>query len=201
MTPSGGRGARRRLLLSGVGAIGLAGCLPPRTPESRPDTAATSGLHRVVRVQDGDSFIARAIDGREIRVRIAAIDAPEREQAGGEAARQWLQARLQGHDVRLDGYKTDRYGRLVSNVFRGPDDVGLDMVRQGLAWHNRPWAHEQSLEARARYAQAELAARHERRGLWGASPAALEPWRWRRDNAARAARDPAMTQPRAVPLD
>ena len=134
---------------------------------------------RVVGVQDGDTVTVLDASKQQHRIRIAGIDAPEKAQAFGAAAKENL-ARLafeQQADVRCS--KRDRYGREVCNVYVGARDVGLEQVRSGHAWWFREYAREQAPEDRKVYETAESEARGARRGLWhDASP--IPPWDWRR---------------------
>jgi endonuclease YncB( thermonuclease family) len=62
-------------------------------------------------------------------------------------------------------------------------DAGLEQVRAGLAWHYKQYAHEQAIEERLRYAEAERRARVNRAGLWhDESP--VPPWAFRRHAAS-----------------
>jgi endonuclease YncB( thermonuclease family) len=134
---------------------------------------------RVVGVQDGDTVTVLDASKQQHRIRIAGIDAPEKAQAFGAAAKENL-ARLafeQQADVRCS--KRDRYGREVCNVYVGARDVGLEQVRSGHAWWFREYARGQAPEDRKVYETAESEARGARRGLWhDASP--TPPWDWRR---------------------
>jgi endonuclease YncB( thermonuclease family) len=136
---------------------------------------------QVVAVHDGDTVTL--LDGRRVqhRVRIAGIDAPERGQPFGTSARENLARLVHGRRVEARCHKRDRFGREVCSVFVAARDVGLEQVRDGLAWWYREYAREQRLEDRASYAAAEEEARSARRGLWrDANPQA--PWAWRRQN-------------------
>lgn len=130
---------------------------------------------RVLRVQDGDSFVMTR-DGAEQVVRLFAIDAPENDQAFGPEARRFLRDAAKGEAVRLEVRNTDRYGRLVSQVFL-PDGRCLnhELVKAGLAWwyrsHSPSDATLRSLEESARKA---------RRGLWS-DERPVPPWEFRND--------------------
>jgi endonuclease YncB( thermonuclease family) len=134
---------------------------------------------RVVGIQDGDTVTVLDAVKQQHRIRIAGIDAPEKAQAFGAAAKENL-ARLafeKQAEVRCN--KHDRYGREVCNVYVGARDVGLEQVRSGHAWWYREYAREQSPEDRKVYETAESEARGARRGLWhDVSP--TPPWDWRR---------------------
>ena len=141
---------------------------------------------RVVAVTDGDT-IKVLVSHKQIRVRIAGIDAPERRQSYGTRSRQNLGRLLQERVVRADCPKRDRYGREVCKVWVQPPDcgtcgttldVGLAQISAGLAWWYRRYANEQSAEDRGRYESEENEARLRRRGLWqDTSP--VPPWEWR----------------------
>jgi len=136
---------------------------------------------QVIAVHDGDTVTL--LDGTQVqhRVRIAGIDAPERGQPFGTSAKENLARLVHGRRVEAHCHKRDRFGRDVCNVFVEARDVGLEQVRNGLAWWYREYAREQRLEDRANYEAAEGEARSARRGLWR-DPNPQAPWAWRRQN-------------------
>ena len=94
------------------------------------EAADYSGRARVI---DGDT-----ISIRNQRIRIAAIDACERDQTGlkdgklwrcGVAARSYLGKMIDGQHVRCDIIDQDQYRRLVGECFIGDVDIGLAMVK------------------------------------------------------------------------
>jgi endonuclease YncB( thermonuclease family) len=93
----------------------------------------------VVSVGDGDTIRVR-MNGKPIAVRLACIDAPETAQRPySQNARQSLQQRLPlGSAVRLDEKTTDRYGRLVAEVFNGIS-INLVLVEDGWAFVYRQY--------------------------------------------------------------
>ena len=133
---------------------------------------------RVVRVVDGDTIVLEAEDDRH-RVRLAGIDAPERNQPWGEASTRELRRQVAGQQVVVDWYKRDRWDRLIGVVELEDQDVNLHMVDGGLAWHYKRYEAEQTPEQRRAYSAAEKAAQGARRGLWS-DPAPVAPWEWRR---------------------
>jgi endonuclease YncB( thermonuclease family) len=142
--------------------------------------SALEGVGRVVGIQDGDTLTLLDGTKRQHRIRIAGIDAPEKAQAFGEAARENLARLAFGKAVEVRCAKRDRYGRAVCNVYSGGRDLGLEQVRGGFAWWYRDYSREQSPAERAAYEEAEREAREWRRGLWrDAAPTA--PWAWRRE--------------------
>ncbi len=139
-------------------------------------------LVQVVSVQDGDSLVvrlARSRNDEQYRVRLYAIDAPERDQQFGSEARDYLRGLVRNRaDLTLETVDTDQYGRLVGVLYyRGMDrrrSINRLMVEQGLAyWYSSFGGHELGLE------RAERDARRRHRGVW-ASGGQVAPWEHRR---------------------
>ncbi len=138
---------------------------------------------KVAGIADGDTLTLLDASHRQHRIRLDAIDAPEKSQPFGQRARQSLAQLAHGREAVADCPKVDRYGREVCRVTVDGVDVGLEQVRRGLAWHYVRYAHEQSPHDRVEYAHAEEKARGERAGLWSMRDP-TPPWDYRR--AARA---------------
>lgn len=132
----------------------------------------------IVCVSDGDSVVLIDAAQQAHTLRLAGIDAPERGQPFGPAARLVLAQAVLGRAVRFEVLKHDRYGRAVGRLVVDDTDVALSLVEQGLAWHYTRYAHEQPEPERRRYAEAELKARQAGRGLWS-DPNPIPPWEWR----------------------
>ena len=129
---------------------------------------------KVDRVIDGDTIVLAS----GAHVRLVQIDTPEPgtaecySRAAGRELRRLLpvgtSVTLEA-DPRLD--QVDRYGRLLRYVHHAGRNLNLVLVRTGAA---TVWFYEGD---RGRYASqllaAARAARHERRGLWGACPDAV----------------------------
>jgi len=142
----------------------------------------------VVRVADGDTLTARTRDGRQLKVRLARIDAPETGhgakrpgQPFGEASTRSLQQLAGNSMVSLDCPETDRYQRHVCWVYAQGVDVNLEQVKRGMAWVYRPSrTSRHQLRALSPLIDAQDAAQKAGRGIWiDAHPTA--PWDWRRD--------------------
>jgi endonuclease YncB( thermonuclease family) len=142
-------------------------------------THARSIDGQVIVVHDGDTLTIRDGDNTQHRVRVAGIDAPEKAQAFGDAARAGLSHLTAGKRVETRCHKRDRFGRDICAVFVDTRDIGLEQIRHGLAWWYRDYAREQSPSERANYAAAEAAAREARRGLWQETNP-TPPWGWRK---------------------
>jgi len=133
---------------------------------------------KVVAVTDGDS-ISVMREGRGTPVRLNGIDAPERGQAFGSAAKKHLSDLIFGQTVRVEVKTRDRYQRIVAEVYTaGGSHVNHEMVRAGYAWWFRRYARRD-----ARLEALEAEAHDGRRGLWqDASP--VPPWEYRRRGLA-----------------
>lgn len=132
---------------------------------------AASG--RVVKVVDGDTYDI-LLDGVQSRIRMDAIDAPERGQDFGTAAKNHLGRLCDGQIIRLNIKSRDRYGRIVAQSFL-PDgrELGAEMIRAGMAWHYTKYSSDPRLST------LEQQAREARRGLWSmANP--IAPWDYRK---------------------
>lgn len=135
---------------------------------------AESFVARSISVLDGDTVLVRRQTGtRPMRVRLADIDAPEKDQDFGEAAKRSLAEMLAGREVRIDPVSVDTYGRLVARLYTDDASVNEKMIRRGMAW-------EYSLHHGNReYLRLQDEARQARRGLW-AQRNPMPPWQWRK---------------------
>ncbi|HKE45805.1 MAG TPA: thermonuclease family protein [Steroidobacteraceae bacterium] len=131
----------------------------------------------VTRVFDGDSFIMTRTEGGKVEIRLAGIDAPEKNQPYADNARAALRGLVLDQKLRLEVLDVDRYGRKVAHAFRTSDrlDINAELVRRGHVWVYRRHAYDESLY------DLERAAREQKLGLWALPEAEREPpWRWRR---------------------
>ncbi|MNZ31248.1 Thermonuclease precursor [compost metagenome] len=130
---------------------------------------------RVVGVSDGDTVTCLTSASRQVKVRLAEIDAPESRQPYGSRAKQALSALAFGKQVVLKVQDTDRYGRTVARLMVGRTDVNAELVQQGAAWVYRQYNRDRSLLA------LEQQARAAKRGLWALPESErLPPWEWRK---------------------
>ena len=159
---------------------------PPATRHARPETApiylsasplpVSALLCLVVAISDGDTLTARCgTPGayHQVKVRIAAIDAPESRQAFGQKSRQHLAQLCFRQRATLQPVDEDSYGRMVAQVRCGGTDVATAQVRAGMAWVYTPYASSSPhLAPLQRSAQAQHA------GLWS-QKRPLAPWDYR----------------------
>ena len=117
----------------------------------------------VIQVIDGDTLWVSLQKGEKVKIRMARIDAPESRQEYGKASTEYLIRRVKGKTVKVKWEKKDKYGRIIGIVFFNGDDINLEMVATGNAWHYS--RYDKTLT----YAAAEQAARTAKLGLWVAS--------------------------------
>lgn len=134
---------------------------------------------QVVAVQDGDSITVSDAQHQLHKVRLAAIDAPETRQRHGQAAKRYLSALVLNATVTVEHHKFDRYQRKVGTVFKNGQDVNVQLLEAGLAWHYTAYEQEQTQAARRLYAQAANRAQTDGMGLWQTADP-TPPWEWRR---------------------
>ena len=147
-------------------------------------TASNGYPASVTHVHDGDTIRATDANGRNQRIRLANIDAPETSQAHGIASRDALRQLVEQQTVRLTIHDTDRYHRQVATITLGGQDINRAQIENGNAWHYRSIARKrQNPTDYAQYSQAEARAKQERIGLWrDKNP--LAPWAYRQQQRA-----------------
>lgn len=133
---------------------------------------------KVVKIADGDTLSIMDDRKRVHKVRLAGIDAPERDQPFGVKSRENLNRLVAGHKVEVDWHKRDRYRRVVGKIYAGGRDVNLAQVRAGMAWWYWRHASDQSWLDQIIYATTHAMAWLEDVGLW-ADPDPVPPWEWR----------------------
>ena len=136
---------------------------------------------RVIGVADGDTITLLDSTNTQYKVRLSGIDAPEKKQQFGQVAKQSLSDLVYDKTVQVDWSKHDRYGRTVGKVLLNKQDVNLEQVKRGLAWHYKKYQKEQPFEDRLTYIQAQEAAIQGKLGLW-VEPEPIAPWDWRKAN-------------------
>lgn len=106
-------------------------------------------------------------------MRLAQIDAPEKQQPFGSVAKNHLSQLAFGKDCDIKHVDQDRYGRIVGQLHCDGIDVNLQMVTDGMAWAYSKYVTDEA------YTAAQQAAQLSKRGLWQeAGP--IAPWEWRK---------------------
>lgn len=134
---------------------------------------------KVIKITDGDTVHVLDADHHKEKVRLAGIDTPERKQPFGNKAKQFLASLIGNKHVTVDYSKRDRYGRIVGKIVFQGNDINLEMVRAGLAWHYKKYQKEQSKLDRNLYAAADSFVKTNEIGLFG-DKNAIPPWKWRK---------------------
>ena len=140
------------------------------------EAGAASLTGKVIEVNDGDEITVFNLN-RPVRIKLLAIDAPEKDQVFGAAAKQHLFDLVYDKFVTVEYTGIGEHSSLLGRVvIAGSDsDICAQMIRDGAAWFdpfNKNLLNETQREI---YRQSELAARNERRGLWQVD-GAVAPW-------------------------
>jgi micrococcal nuclease len=132
-------------------------------------------LYKVVGVKDGDTLVLLSPDNQNITVRLAEVDCPEKNQAFGQAAKQFTSNLCFGKRVQLIVSQKDRYGRTVGQVLlEDGTNVNYEIVKNGYAWQYLAYSNNMEL------AGLEQHARENKLGLWqDINPVA--PWNFRKE--------------------
>ena len=125
-----------------------------------------------IRVVDGDTIRAEA-KGKEIKIRLVEIDAPEMNQPFGAQSKNFLNRLLYEKEVTLIAQGEDRYGRVLGNLISNELNVNMLMVKFGFAWVYDEYAKNSSLY------KYQDQAKTENLGLWRAKDP-IAPWVWRK---------------------
>ena len=100
---------------------------------------------RVVRISDGDTLVVLDSSDAQHKIRLSGIDAPERGQAYGTKSKDYLSDLVAGRFVVVEYGKRDRYQRILGKVLLSGEDMNLEQIRAGMAWHYKNYQFEQPL--------------------------------------------------------
>jgi len=134
---------------------------------------------KVTRVFDGDTIEVLTSQKNTLRVRLAEIDAPERDQPFGQESKKSLSELLLNKQITLVKLGVDNHGRVLGRVFRTSGDASWQMVRQGNAW-----AYDRYISDQA-FLGLEKKAQETKSGLWALDASKQEqPETWRHEHEA-----------------
>ena len=125
-----------------------------------------------IQVVDGDTIRAEA-KGKEIKIRLVEIDAPEMNQPFGVQSKNFLNRLLYKKDVILISQGEDRYGRTLGEIYANGESANTLMIKSGFAWVYDRYVKDSSLYNYQDQAKAENL------GLWRAKDP-IAPWVWRK---------------------
>ena len=139
---------------------------------------------KVTNITDGDTVDVLGPGDATYAVRLSGIDAPEHDQAFGTQSTQNLASMISGKTITLDCENERSYGRLICKILLpNGEDVDLDQVKAGMAWHYKQYEDEQSPTDREAYATAECAAMKAKLGLWS-DPHPVQPQDFRHSTSS-----------------
>ena len=131
---------------------------------------------RIIAVLDGDTVLVKRANGL-VKIRLAEIDAPEKDQEYGMASRQSLSDLVLKKLVRINSQAVDKYDRMVAHLVMDGRSINEEQVLRGMAWEYSNY-HSNKV-----YIALQNGAQQARRGLWAkANP--TPPWQWRKTHAA-----------------
>ncbi|QBL11268.1 thermonuclease family protein [Campylobacter helveticus] len=133
---------------------------------------------RVLRVIDGDTIelLVKQEDIKQspkIKVRLFGIDAPEKKQAFGKEAKEFLSSLILDKEITLIINDKDKYQRTIGTILLNDKDINKEMVKNGYAW-----AYE---EYSTKYLAHQADAQMFKLGLWK-SGGAIKPSEFRHRN-------------------
>ncbi len=124
---------------------------------------------KVIGIVDGDTYDI-LVDNQSVRIRMDAIDAPERGMPFNKVAKKYLSNMIFGKFVKMVKLKKDSHGRIVGRTYLADGtDVSLEMIKAGYAWHYKKFSRDPIL------AKLEINARKNKVGLWQENEP-LAPW-------------------------
>jgi micrococcal nuclease len=147
---------KKSLFLLAMGAI-----VAVQLPAQAQTTTA-----KIISIGDGDTITVQA-GSRNTTVRLACIDAPEMKQAPfGKQSRDRLQSVLPiGQAVNLRKVDTDKYDRMVAEVYVGQRSINLGLVASGHAVVYRQFLNGCN-STKSQYLQTEANAKSQRLAFW-----------------------------------
>lgn len=102
--------------------------------------SATAGtlFGTVTEIHDGDTITIICLK-RPLQVHLMGIVAPEKEQAYADVARQHLSDLILNKQVVVEYSGLGDKALIVGRVFLKETDVGAQMIRDGVAWYDKPY--------------------------------------------------------------
>lgn len=136
-------------------------------------------------IYDGDTFRVKC-DGREQKIRLCGIDAPETKQPLGIESRDYLRSLVAqaSNKVIVIEMDRDKYNRTVAEVLfdtpNGEQSVQEEMLKAGFAYHYKQFSGN-CLNSDV-FETAEQIGKSQQRGVWQLSGGGERPWDYRKQN-------------------
>lgn len=128
---------------------------------------------KVVRVSDGDTVVILDSTNTQHRIRLDAIDAPEKGQDFGNRSKQYLSDLIAGKIIIVEWTKKDMYKRILGTIYLDGKNINEEMVRSGMAWRYKYNNSKHLLELQED-------AKNNKRGLWSMKNP-IDPWQFRKN--------------------
>jgi len=143
---------------------------------------------KVLKIFDGESFLLQDKQKQKHRVKVLGIAAPIEGQPNYLKSKIFLRHLIQNRNVVVEWFKTQgdclRGGKNPNNpcqflgkVFLDQEDISLQILLRGWAWHDPRTLSEQTTPDRTRYIENEDKARKKKRGLWSTKNP-VPPWQY-----------------------
>jgi len=139
------------------------------------NSIATTLTGKVISVADGDTITILNAMNEQVKIRLAGVDCPEKQQAFGQRSKQFTSSMVAGKNVTIEPETTDRYGRTVAMVFVNGSNLNEQIVANGYGWVYRKYCNKPFCDD---WLKLEDKARNSRIGLW-ADSTPVPPWEWR----------------------
>jgi len=132
---------------------------------------------KVISVIDGDTIKILTDKSKELEIKLAEIEAPERDQPYGRTSKQNLSQLIYNRVVTVKYSSRDRYARIVGYVVLNNTDINLRLIKSGSVWVHDYY----SLGKRGKiYKEQEAIAKNNKVGLWALQESQrVSPWHWR----------------------
>jgi len=132
---------------------------------------------KVIKVIDGDTVDILTPKKQKIRVRLLDIDAPESQQAYGNASKKYLASLIAGKSVFIKENKKDIYQRTLGTIYLEQININAKMVENGFAWAYR----YKGVVNNNNMLKLESKAKQNKKGLWK-DKRPIAPWEFRYRN-------------------
>lgn len=130
---------------------------------------------KVIGVKDGDTIVIKK-EQKQIVIRLAGIDTPEKGQPFAKRAKAFTSDIVFGKSVKVMVEGTDPHKRKTGQVFIKGTNLNEALVAAGLAWVDPRFSKSLGLTALQREAQ------RDRRGLW-TEDHPMPPWEFRKQRS------------------
>ena len=97
----------------------------------------------MINVHDGDTITVLDQNNKKFHIRLQGIDAPELKQEFGSVSQQNLSRMVLGKQVTIIWTKVDKYRRTVGTIRLDGQDINIEQVKAGMAWHFKKYEDEQ----------------------------------------------------------